>query len=130
MRKQHPLYIYDGREIVTLFMLAAVGGLFLFTAGLHYGKRLGMRPVIEIQPGEGKAYPAIADKVPNRQELFEQGRNAGEAADRILSDSLREQVLKNGVKLDRERQTELPGETASSHGGETTPDKKREAPHH
>ena len=124
MRKQHPLFIYDGREIITLSLMAFVGGSFLFTAGLHYGKRLGMRPVIEIQPGEGKAYPAVVDKVPNRQELFEQGRVSTEAAEKILGDILREQVLKNGVKLDRERQTELPGEAASKAAGATTLDRK------
>lgn len=124
MRKQHPLFIYDGREIVTLSLMAFVGGSFLFTAGLHYGKRLGMRPVIEIQPGESKGYPSVVDKVPNRQELFEQGRVSTEAAEKILSDTLREQVLKNGVKLDRERQTELPGETASKAAGATTSDRK------
>jgi hypothetical protein len=124
MRKQHPLFIYDGREVITLSLMAFVGGSFLFTAGLHYGKRLGMRPVIEIQPGEGKAYPGVVDKVPNRQELFEQGRVSTEAAEKILGDILREQVLRNGVKLDRERQTELPGETASKTAGATTLDRK------
>jgi|GEM_PF-854919 len=124
MRKQHPLFIYDGREVVTLGLMAFVAGSFLFTAGLHYGKRLGLRPVIEIQPGEGKAYPTVTDKVPNRQELFEQGRVSAEAAEKILGDILREQVLKNGVKLDRERQTELPGDTASKAAGATTSDRK------
>jgi hypothetical protein len=120
MRKQHPLFIYDHRELITLFMLAAVGGVFLFTLGLHMGKRLGARPVIEITPNEGKGFPSVQDKVPNRQELFEQGRNSGEVAEQILKETLKEEVHKNELRLGVPRQTELPDEPKSGRGGATT----------
>jgi hypothetical protein len=123
MQKQHPLYIYDSREVTTLCLLAGVGGLFLFTLGLHTGKRLGMHPVIEISPTEGKSYPIVADKVPNRQELFEQGRNSGEVADRLLGTSLKAEVESNHLKLEVSRPTELPDEPSSRSAGATTLDR-------
>jgi hypothetical protein len=120
MRKQHPLFIYDQREVLTLGMLAAVGAVFMFTLGLHMGKRLGSRPVIEIAPTEGKGFSTTADKVPNRQELFEQGRQSSEAAEKILADTLKEEVMKNQLRLEVPRQVELPDTTKSARAGATT----------
>ena len=120
MRKQHPLFIYDHRELVTLGMLAVVAGVFMFTLGLHMGKRLGSRPVIEITPNEGKGFPSVQDKVPNRQELFEQGRQGGEVADRLLGETLKDEVHKNQLRLEVQRQVELPGETKSDRAGATS----------
>jgi len=128
MRKQHPLFIYDQREVVTLSMLAAVGAVFMFTLGLHMGKRLGSRPVIEITPTEGKGLSAAQDKVPNRQELFEQGRQAGEAAERILGDTLQEEVMKNQLRLEVPRQVELPEGTKSARAGATNLEQESQKP--
>lgn len=117
-RKQR-FFIYDRKEMGVLMLLGVMVALFSFTLGVHLGKRITPSgPVL----AENDAAPAdtVADKLPNRQELAEQGKGIAQAVDETLDKSLHEEVTKSGIKLDTHIPVELPEEAKAPDAGKTS----------
>lgn len=111
-----------------LLLLGVMVAFFAFTLGVHLGKRVGAKALAPGLGLEATAIPASEDKVPNRQEIQEQAKNAQATADESLSHALHDEVVRTGVKLDSARQIDLPEKPVSAQAGATTPDPKtREA---
>ena len=119
MEHRQRLFIYDRKEVAVLIFLAIMVSIFAFTFGVHMGKRLGPKLMTGAEQ-DPKQVQTIADKLPNRQELTEAAKDAPQAAEETLNDTLHEEVKKSGVKLDTPRQVELPEKPHSANAGATT----------
>ncbi len=112
MDKKPRFFLYDRKEVAVLIVLAIMVAVFAFTYGIHMGKSVGPKGTVAAQHGhEATAVNTLADQVPNRQELTEQGVHAGAVAEEALSQSLREEVGRSGIRLDTPRQVDLPSTT-------------------
>ncbi len=110
MGNRQRFYIYGRKEVGVLLLLGTVVAIFAFTLGVHLGKKVGLEgpggPTTEAEP-----LGTTGDKTPGNQELAEQQKNVQEAAEETLNQSLHDEVAKRGVKLDVQRQIELPKES-------------------
>ncbi len=119
MEKKQRVFIYDRKELVVLILLGLVIAIFSFTLGVHLGKEVGEKVVIQTEQPV-KAVGSEEDTVPNRLELAEQAQGVSEAVEDALEKSLHDEVARTGMKLDKFRQVELPDETLAPESGKTS----------
>jgi cell division protein FtsN len=105
------LFIYDRKEVGILILLGVGVALFAFTLGVHLGKQVvpkatemaaEAKPVDPLLPAETQA--------PSRVEISGEVKNVPAAVDETLDQSLRDEIAKTGMKVDKARQVELPTE--------------------
>ncbi len=111
MDQKRRLFIYDRKEVGILILLGVGVALFAFTLGVHLGKQVvpkatemaaEAKPVDPLLPAETQA--------PSRVEISQEVKNVPAAVDESLDQSLRDEIAKTGMKVDRARQVELPTE--------------------
>jgi len=117
VKSKQKLFIYDRKEMGVLLLLGITVAVFAFTFGVHLGKQVGMTPMAQIAGNSTVA--TQADQTPTQQELAEQAQNAQVIAEESLNQTLHEEVTKNGIKIDKPRQMDLPKETKKKSGGVT-----------
>jgi len=132
MESKSRFYIYGRKEMLVLTFLATLVAAFAFTLGLHLGKKIALEVTVKTEASaehgaehgeaEGKivGVKASPDEVPERHELADYVKKSDEISDNYLDKRLHEEVTKTGLKVDIQRQTELPEETKSPSGGATT----------
>lgn len=94
-----------------LLLLAVLVATFAFTLGVHLGKRVVPKPLVEHQAPEARSVETTVDSVPSRHELQELTKAANQGLDETLSQSLHDEVARTGIKLDSPRQVDLPSGT-------------------
>jgi cell division protein FtsN len=92
--------------------------IFAFTLGVHLGKKVGLKG--SSAGGDTAPVSTVADPLPNRQELTEQGKGAPQAVDESLNQTLHDEVGRTGVKIEVPRQVELPSESRATSAGATS----------
>ncbi len=100
-----------------LVLLGITVAVFAFTLGVHLGKKV-VAPPAQL----ACSTPTItteSDQIPTQQQLAQQADNAQTSADESLNQSLRDEVSKSGLKMDKSRQVDLPTETKKKSGGQT-----------
>ncbi len=136
METKARLFVYDRKEMWVLMSLGAIVAIFAFTLGVHMGKRVATpaNPLNEVHqagPESGGAHtlgqdakpvPTAPDLVPNRQELTEQGLGVNQAAEDSLSQALHGEVVKTGIKLDRNLPVDLPSQTKAETKSQPKPE--------
>lgn len=128
MDRRNSLLIYERREVIVLTMLGIVATAFAFTYGIHLGKTVAPvenAPAIHATQ-DHSTVRTVADEIPNRQELTEQGRAVPQASEESLDEALREEVGRSGAKIDVPKQVDLPLDPKSAPAG-ATKDKKGKA---
>ena len=119
MEPKQRLFIYDRKEMGVLTLLGVMIALFAFTLGVHLGKKAGPKVVAEA-PHDASTVPTVGDKVPERHELTDLNKNLSPVVDESLDQTLHDEVVRMGVKLDQPRQVELPDKPKSENAGNTT----------
>lgn len=111
MDQRRRLFIYDRKEVGILILLGVGVALFAFTLGVHLGKQVVPKVAQEI----GEAPPVdpllnAESQAPSRVEISGEVKNIPGAVDESLDQSLRDEIAKTGMKVDKARQVELPSE--------------------
>jgi cell division protein FtsN len=129
MESKQRLFIYDRKEMIVLVLLGLMVAVFAFTLGVHLGKKVGGAAPVA-RSGDVPPLATAPDNVPNRQELTEQGKVANQVAEETLQKSLHDEVGRTGIKLETQRQVDLPEKPRAKSGGATTtrPKPQAEAP--
>jgi cell division protein FtsN len=105
------LFIYDRKEVGILILLGVGVALFAFTLGVHLGKQVV--PKATEMAAEAKAVDPLLPaetQSPSRVEISQEVKNVPAAVDESLDQSLRDEIAKTGMKVDKARQVELPTE--------------------
>jgi cell division septation protein DedD len=113
------IFVFDRKELLVLTFLSVTVAFFSFTLGVHLGKTVA--PATGVS-GDGHAQGVTGDEdpLPNRQEFVERGKGVEQEADMALSQSLHTEVAKTGIKLDVQRQVDLPEQPRTVEAGKTT----------
>lgn len=134
MDQKRRLFIYDRKEVGILILLGVGVALFAFTLGVHLGKQV--IPKASEAIGEAKPVDPLLSaesQSPSRVEISGEVKNIPSAVDETLDQSLRDEIAKTGMKVDKARQLELPSEVAKEVGTpevgrtEAVPEKKIES---
>lgn len=114
MENKRKFFIYDRKEVGILILLGVGVSLFAFTLGVHLGKQVTPPPVVE------EAAHAPAEKVetdtpalPSRTEISEQVKNVPGAVDDALDQSLRDEIVRNGLQLATPKPLSYPDKTVT-----------------
>jgi cell division protein FtsN len=116
------LFIYDRKEVGVLILLGVGVALFAFTLGVHLGKQVVPKPIETA--GEAKPVdPVHAEQElpPSRVEINQEVKNVPGAVDETLDQSLRDEIAKSGLQVDKPRQVELPDATRPETGAAEKP---------
>lgn len=110
MESKSRILIFERKEFLLLLGLAVLVGVFVFTFGVHLGKRVPPRTV---RTGEASVPEVnqLADHKTTRHDLQDQVLQAQGAADVIADETLRDETAKAGIRLDPYKQVELPAKT-------------------
>ena len=134
MDQKRRLFIYDRKEVGILILLGVGVALFAFTLGVHLGKQV--IPKVTEAVGEAKPVDPLLpaeSQAPSRVEISGEVKNVPGAVDETLDQSLRDEIAKTGMKVDKARQVELPRDTHKEVSrpevghSESTPEPKTEA---
>ena len=111
MDQRRRLFIYDRKEVGILILLGVGVALFAFTLGVHLGKQV----IPKTSETIGEAKPAdpllpAESQAPSRVEISGEVKNVPAAVDETLDQSLRDEIAKTGMKVDKARQVDLPGD--------------------
>jgi cell division protein FtsN len=115
VEQKRRLFIYDRKEVGVLILLGVGVSLFAFTLGVHLGKQVIPKAV----ETAGEAHPvdpvvAAETQSPNRVDISSEVKNIPGAVDETLDQSLRDEIAKTGMKVDKARQVELPDEVRAA----------------
>jgi len=113
------LFIYDRREMIVLIVLCATIGLFTFTLGIHLGKEVATHVESNGELNE-KLVRTIPDQIPTSQELAGPNKTTQQALEDSINQSLHEEVVRTGIRLNPSLQTELPENAKTGNAGATT----------
>ena len=134
MQKTEKFFIFSWRELLVLFLVAATAMVFVFTLGLHYGKKVA---------GEGKPVEsavASLDSSPEAappKETLEQGaQHAESASHEAIQEATAKAIEENHLKVNEPKPVELPAEKGATHApakavekaAEKAPEKQAEKP--
>jgi cell division protein FtsN len=111
------LFIYDRKEVGVLILLGVGVALFAFTLGVHLGKQVIPKPIetaAEQQPVD-TLHPA-QEQAPSRVEITQEVKNIPGAVDETLDQSLRDEIAKTGLQVEKPRQVELPEKSRKETG--------------
>ncbi len=109
MDQKRRLFIYDRKEVGVLILLGVGVALFAFTLGVHLGKQVV--PKATEMAGETQAVDPLVPAepgAPSRVEISQEVKNVPEAVDETLDQSLRDEIAKTGLQVEKPRQVELP----------------------
>lgn len=109
MDQKRRLFIYDRKEVGVLILLGVGVALFAFTLGVHLGKQVVPKTVETA--GEAKPVEpltAAQEQAPSRTEISQEVKNVPGAVDETLDQSLRDEIAKTGLQVEKPRQVELP----------------------
>jgi cell division protein FtsN len=109
------LFIYDRKEVGILILLGVGVALFAFTLGVHLGKQVvpkATEAALEAKPVD--PLTAAEPSAPSRVEISGEVKNVPAAVDETLDQSLRDEIAKTGMKVDKTRQVELPSTVHAS----------------
>lgn len=109
MDQKRRLFIYDRKEVGVLILLGVGVALFAFTLGVHLGKQVVPKAVETA--GEVKAIDpltAAQEQSPSRTEISQEVKHVPGAVDETLDQSLRDEIAKTGLQVEKPRQVELP----------------------
>ena len=113
MQKTEKFFIFSWRELLVLFLVAATAMVFVFTLGLHYGKRVA---------GEGKPVEsavASLDSSPEAappKETLEQGAQHSESASHeAIQEATAKAIEENHLKVNEPKPVDLPAEKGAVH---------------
>ncbi len=113
------LFIYERREMAVLTSLCLIMGLFTFTLGIHLGKDVSIQ--IESNVGSGhKLVTTMTDQMPTNQELVGPNKTTQQALEESLNQSLHDEIIRTGLRINPAFQTELPDEAKTHNAGATT----------
>lgn len=112
MSKRSSLWVYDKKEMIVLVLLGGLVAAFAFTLGVHLGKRLYPKAA-DAAHGDGHVVPTQEEADPTRQEVSEAAAGNEAAAQEAMTEALRNEVSRTGLKLDEPKQVKLPEETAA-----------------
>lgn len=107
--RKRRLFIYDRKEVGVLILLGVGVALFAFTLGVHLGKQVvpkAIETASEAKPAE--TLTTAETQAPSRVEISQEVKNVPAAVDETLDQSLRDEIAKTGMKVDKTRQLELP----------------------
>jgi|GEM_PF-1264695 len=111
MDQKRRLFIYDRREVGILILLGVGVALFAFTLGVHLGKQVVPKAIETAgEPKTSESLTAGESQAPSRVEISGEVKNVPAAADETLDQSLRDEIAKTGMKVDKTRQVDLPSE--------------------
>lgn len=110
MSKRSSLWVYDKKEMIVLVLLGGLVAAFAFTLGVHLGKRLYPKAA-DAAHGDGHVVATQEDADPTRQEVSEAAAGTEAAAQEAMTEALRNEVSRTGLKLDEPKQVKLPEET-------------------
>lgn len=119
MIQPQQLFIFTRKEIFTLVTLCTVTGLFAFTLGVHFGKRINL-PEGPTEARVASTVTTVADRLPSSEEFHGHSKQGDGNVDGLLSEELQQEVQKTGIHLNEPRQVDLPKNTVSPKGGATT----------
>lgn len=103
------LFIYDRKEVGVLILLGVGVALFAFTLGVHLGKQVIPKPVETASEAHSvEPVESTKDQAPSRVEISQEVKNVPGAVDETLDQSLRDEIAKTGLQIDKPRQVELP----------------------
>jgi len=117
MERKSRILIYERKEVLLLLGLAVLVGVFVFTFGVHLGKRVPPRGVRNGEPAVPEVNQ-IADHKTTRHDIQDQVLQAQGAADVIADETLRDEVAKAGIRLDPYKQVNLPEKSVPEKKGE------------
>lgn len=109
MDQKRRLFIYDRKEVGVLILLGVGVALFAFTLGVHLGKQVvpkAIETAAEAKPIE--PLTAAQEQAPSRTEISQEVKNVPGAVDETLDQSLRDEIAKTGLQVEKPRQVELP----------------------
>lgn len=109
MDQKRRLFIYDRKEVGVLILLGVGVALFAFTLGVHLGKQVV--PMAVETAGEVKAVDPLTvaqEQSPSRTEISQEVKHVPGAVDETLDQSLRDEIAKTGLQVEKPRQVELP----------------------
>ena len=111
MEQKPRFLIYSSKEMAVLLVLVALVAVFAFTYGVHLGKRVP--PKMEAAPTHSEIPMAESapEAIPNRREVDAHAKGTEQAADEGLSQTLRDEVTRTGIRVETSRQVQLPKET-------------------
>ncbi len=114
VENKRKFFIYDRKEVGILILLGVGVSLFAFTLGVHLGKQVTPPPLVE------EAAHAPMEKVetgspalPSRTEISEQVKNVPGAVDDALDQSLRDEIVRNGLQLTTPKPLHYPDKTVT-----------------
>src|SRR4051794_7417644 len=103
MSERRRLFIYDRKEVGILILLGIGVALFAFTLGVHLGKQVvpktEVAAIVHEKPAE-TVEPAPPGP-PNRTEVAEEVKNVPGAVNETLDESLRDEVAKTGLQVEK-----------------------------
>jgi cell division protein FtsN len=115
------LFIYDRKEVGVLILLGVGVALFAFTLGVHLGKQVIPKPIetASEQHPVDPVHPA-QEHAPSRVEISQEVKNVPGAVDETLDQSLRDEIAKTGLQVEKPRQVELPEKSRKETGATTS----------
>ncbi len=109
MDRKRRLFIYDRKEVGVLILLGVGVALFAFTLGVHLGKQVVPKATVAAMESS-ETEPLVANErtAPSRVEISQEVKNVPAAVDESLDQSLRDEIARTGMKVEKPRQVELP----------------------
>lgn len=112
MDTKRKLFIYDRKEVGILILLGVGVALFAFTLGVHLGKQVVPKTNEVVATHESiEPVDAVKEQNPNRNEIANETKNVPAAVDETLDQTLRDEVAKTGMQIDKPKPLNLPTET-------------------
>lgn len=109
MDQKRRLFIYDRKEVGVLILLGVGVALFAFTLGVHLGKQVVPKSVETAADATPIAPLTTAqEQAPSRPEISQEVKNIPGAVDETLDQSLRDEISKTGLQVEKPRQVVLP----------------------
>lgn len=103
------LFIYDRKEVGVLILLGVGVALFAFTLGVHLGKQVVPKAIETASESKAvEPMDSAVEQAPNRNEIAKEVKNVPAAVDETLDQSLRDEIAKTGLQVEKARQVELP----------------------
>jgi len=126
MDKKQRFFIYEGRELLLLFVLAIGVSVFAFTLGVHLGKGLPQAELSHSIHQSDSAVETGEEPSPSRYELTEEAKKGDDEAKELLDKKIYSEVLSTGIRLEKERAVELPESSkGTEHSSDAHSDLKR-----
>lgn len=116
MDEKRKIFIYDRKEVGILILLGVGVALFAFTLGVHLGKQVIPKTTDAAKEDHApEVVEAATPERPNRNEVSDQVKNAPGAMKEALDESLRDEVAKTGLQVEKPKPLALPEKAKAEH---------------